>query len=290
MELLQTGIVLGLATGLIFATASVGLVVIFRTSGYLSFAQGDIAAVSLYVGLAGYHAGLPYPAVALIVVASGAVLAGLIGAFVVGPLERRGETVGALATVGVGLTIQGIENVVVGTQARPFPSLGTERLFTLGAVDVSPAELGSLIVAVVLFTALGVWFQRSRSGMAMRAANDNPMAARHVGIPAIRLKILSWVLAGALAGVAGLFVAPTYTLTPSSVNTILVFGFCTVVVGGFESILGALIAGVGIGIASNLVAIYLHPQLVSSSIYGLLLLVLLFRPYGLLGRRPLVRV
>jgi branched-chain amino acid transport system permease protein len=290
VELFETSVILGVTIGLVYALSGAGLVVIYRTSGYASFTQGDIAAVSLYVGLFLYQSGLPYPVMALLVVLVGALLGGLIGGFIVVPLERYGPLTAALATIGVGLAIQGTENVVLNPDPVAFPSAGDAPALTIGPVTLSVANVVQALVCVLLFVALGLVFRFSRTGIAMRAANDNPAAAGHVGLPGKRLKVISWVLAGGLAGVTGLFVAPLYSLSPTSVNAILVFGFATVVLGGFESITGALVAGVVIGVASNLVAAYLNPQLVTFGVYALVLLVLLFRPYGLLGRRPLVRV
>lgn len=290
MDLLMTSIVLGVSTGLVYALAGVGLVVIYRTSGYVSFAQGDIAAVALYTGLALHTAGWRYAWVALSVVVVGAILGGIIGAGIVVPLERYGPISAALATVAVGLIIQGLELIFVGGEPRAFPSIGEQTVATVGGVGVTASDVFAIVVAGLLFSAMGLAFRYTKTGMAVRAANDNPQAAEHVGIAQRRLKVLSWVVAGGLAGVCGLFIAPAFTLTPTSVNAIIVFGFLTVVVGGFESVLGTVIAGITLGVVGNLVAAYVDSQLVTTGVYVLLVAVLIFRPYGLFGRRPLVRV
>jgi len=290
VELLQTTLFLGVTLGLVYALVGAGFVVIYRTSGYVSFAQGDIATVGLFVGYFAYEAGLPYWWTVPLVIVTCAVLAGLIGRFVVIPLERFGALSAVLATIGVGLSIQGVEALTVGTTARAFPSPGTEILFRIGPVGMSTADVVTVGVCVLLFIALGLFFKVTKIGMAMRAANDNPLAANHVGLSSTNLKLLSWVIAGVLAGVTGLAVAPIYALYPGAVNLLLVYGFATIVLGGFESIVGALIAGIVLGVLGNLVAAYLNPNLVTFAVYLVVLLVLLFRPNGLLGRRPLVRV
>jgi branched-chain amino acid transport system permease protein len=292
MVIFETSLVLGVTLGLVYALAGVSLVVIYRTSGYASFCHGDIAAVSLYVGYLCHEAGLPYLVMALVVVATGAVLGLVIGAGVIVPLERFGHLSAALATVGVGLLIQGIENVTLSDlQPRPFPAAGgSGTAFTLGPVELHKSDVIAAVVCAALFIALGLFFKLSRVGVAMRAVNDNASAANHVGLSGRSLKYLSWGLSGALASVCGLFVAPIYSLTPYSVNALLVFGFATIVLGGFESVLGALVAGVVIGVASNMFAAYLDTNLVTFGVYVLLLVVLLFKPSGLFGRRALVRV
>lgn len=290
MQILETSIILGVTLGMVYALVGAGLVTIYRTSGYVSFCQGDIATVSLYVGLAGYKAGLPYWATAILVVAVGAVFAGLVGALIVVPIERFGMLSAALATVGVGLTIQGFEALLLQTDARGFPSPGDQGVLTLGPVTLTRTEVTSFIVCLVIFIALGLFFGKSRMGVAMRAVVDDRTAARHIGLSPRKLKYTSWVISGAIAGVTGLFVVPIYGLTPTAVNALLVFGFATVVFGGFDSVLGALIAGIVIGVFSNLVSAYLQPGVVDFALYILLFAVLLVRPFGLLGRRPLVRV
>ncbi|ALL79774.1 hypothetical protein AD006_32150 (plasmid) [Pseudonocardia sp. EC080610-09] len=290
MDIFLTGVILGVTLGLVYALVGAALVVIYRTSGYVSFAQGDIASAALYIGLFGYSAGLPYWLTAILVVVLGAVFGGVIGRFIVVPIERFGRLPAALATVGVGLTIQGIEAVTLNTEARGFPSAGSGPALALGPVTLTTADVISAVISGLLFLGIGLFFSRSRTGVAMRAVNDNEAAATHIGLSGKGLKHFSWVIAGGLAGVTGLFVAPIYGLSPTTVNAFLVFGFATVVLGGFESILGALIAGIVIGVATNLVAAYAQPSLVTFSMYALVLLVLLFRPAGLLGRRRLERV
>jgi branched-chain amino acid transport system permease protein len=290
VEILQLAIFGGLTIGVVYALAGASMVVVYRTSGYVSFAQGDIAAVALFVALWTSDQGASYPVVALVTVGVGAVLGGLIGGLIVVPIERFGAIHAVLATIAVGLIIQGIANVVVGAQPRAFPSPGENTIATVGAVNITQADIISLTASAAIFIGLGILFTRTRIGVAMRAISDSSEAANVMGIRSGQLRRLSWVIGGALAGVAGLFVAPTFALTPYSVNAFLIFAFCAIVLGGFESVIGALVAGIAVGIVSNLVATYLDPNLVSISVYALLLVVLLVRPHGIFGRRPIERV
>jgi branched-chain amino acid transport system permease protein len=280
----------GLIIGVVYALAGASMVVIFRTSGYISFAQGDIAAVALYIGLFTHNLGAPYAVVALVTIVSGAIFGGLVGSFVVVPIERFGAISAVLATIAVGVIIQGALTLTVGATPLAFPSPGKGVAFTLGDIDVQWADVIVLITGAMVFIALGLIFSRTSFGIAMRAINDSPNAAQILGIKAARLRRISWVIGGALSGAAGLFVAPTFALTPFSINTLLIFAFCAVVLGGFESIIGALVAGVIVGVASNLVAAFIDPNLVNFSVFLLLLIVLLVRPNGIFGRRPIQRV
>jgi len=290
MFLFESSLISGVVSGLIFALAGVGLIVIYRVSGYISFAQGDIAALSLYAGYWLHQGGMPYVVVALAVVLVGAVVGGLIGTFVVVPFERFGLLVAAISTIGVSIVIQGGENLAFGAQARAFPSAGSGSAFTLGSVSLSWADVVSFIVCGLVVAMLSMAFRKTSAGVAMRAVHDNPAAAEVLGIQGVTLKRMSWVVAGALAGVCGLFIAPIYALTPTSVNSILVFGFCAVVIGGFDSLVGAVVSGMLIGFITNLTAAYISPDLVTTLLFLSLVLVLIFRPHGMFGRRPIVRV
>lgn len=290
MFLLESSLISGIVSGLIYALAGIGLIVIYRVSGYISFAQGDIAALSLYVGYWMHQGGMPYAAVAIVVVLVGAVVGGLIGSFIVVPFERFGLLVAAISTIGVSIAIQGFENLMFGSQARAFPSAGSDTALTIGSVSLSRADVVSFVICGLIVAALSVGFRRTRAGVAMRAVHDHPDAAEVMGINGVTLKRASWVVAGALAGVCGLFIAPIYALTPTSVNSILVFGFCAIVIGGFDSLVGAVVSGMLIGFGTNLTAAYISPDLVTSLLFVALVVVLIVRPHGMFGRRPIVRV
>lgn len=290
MDLLQTSIVSGVVSGMLYALAGVALVVIYRVSGYVSFAQGDIAAVALFLGYFLYDGGTPYLLVAVAVVVTGAVLGGLIGRFIVIPMERFGLLAAAMATIAVAILLQGLEGAAFGGEARAFPSAGEGTAFTVGPVGLSWADVASFVVCGLIVAVLAVAFKYTRAGIAMRAVHDNPAAAEVLGIRATTLKRVAWVVSGALAGVVGLFIAPIYSLTPMSINALLVYGFAAIVVGGFDSIVGAVISGIVIGIATNLTAAYISADLVTTSLFALLVLVLLFRPQGMFGQKPMVRV
>ncbi|MFT4262234.1 MAG: branched-chain amino acid ABC transporter permease [Nocardioides sp.] len=290
MFLLESSLISGVISGFIYALAGIALIVIYRVSGYVSFAQGDIAALALYAGYWLHSGGLPYLLVALGVVVAGAVIGGVVGSLVVVPLERFGILVAAISTIGVSVMIQGGENLLFGADARSFPSAGQATAFSIGPVGVSRADALSLVVCVAVVAALSVAFRRTRAGVAMRAVHGNADAAMVLGLDAKRLKRVSWMVAGGLAGLCGLFIAPIYALTPTSVNSILVFGFAALVIGGFDSLYGAVISGVLIGFITNLTAAYISPNLVTALLFVALVVILILRPHGLFGRAPVVRV
>ncbi|GAA1936355.1 branched-chain amino acid ABC transporter permease [Nocardioides hwasunensis] len=290
MELLQTSLILGVVVGIVYSLSGAGLVVIFRTSGYISFTQGDIAAVGLFVGLAAYNSGAGYVWTALLVIAVSTLVGGLVGALITVPLEKHGHLPAALSTIATALIISGLLNLTVGGDPRSFPEVSRSEALSILGVQMSWSDVAGVLVSASVFIGLGVFFSRSRMGVAMRAVNDNKLAGELLGVPDRRLKLVSWTVAGALSGLLGLFVAPILSLSTVSVNTLLVFGFCAIVIGGFDSIFGALVAGTAIGVMTNLTSTYLDPNLVPTVLWASMLLVLLVRPNGLFGRRKLVRV
>ena len=290
MDLLASALVLGVVSGLLYALSGAGLVLIYRASGYVSFAQGDIAAVGLFASYGLYTAGAPYPVIAIVTVVVCAALAGVIAVTTVLPVEKHGALSAAMATIAVGIFLQGTATATVGNEARAFPSAGDGTAFSLGSLNFQQAQVVTVIAAALVFAALALAFKKTAIGVVIRAVNDNPTAAHLMGVPARRVKVLCWVGAGAMAGLAGLFVVPLYSLTPTSVNAILLFGFCAIVIGGFDSVSGAVIGGIVVGLTANLTSAYISTGLVFVVLYLVLLAILLVRPHGLLGRRPLERV
>jgi branched-chain amino acid transport system permease protein len=290
MQELESSLILGALLGLVYALSGAGLVAIYRTSKVINFAQGDVAAVGLYCALPLAAARVPYALVALIVVAACTVVSMLMGVGVSFISNRHNVLYANLATIGLALVIRGLLADTQGSLPQGFPSAGSSFLFHLGDVGISAANVLLVGVVIVCFLGLGLLFDRTRVGAAMRALSERPSTSRALGLPTIRLNLMAWGIGGVLAGLAGVVVAPIYLVTPTSVDNIVIYGFAAVVVGGFDSITGSLVAGVAIGVLTNLVAQYTSPNLVLFAVFVLMVIVLIFRPYGLLGRAPLQRV
>lgn len=290
MQELESSLILGALLGLLYALAGAGLVAIYRTSKVINFAQGDVATIGLYCALPLVAAHVPYALVAIIAVATSVVASMLMGVGVSFISDRHNALYANLATIGLALVIRGLLAYTQGSLPQGFPSAGSRFLFHLGDVGISGANVMLVALVVVCFIALGLLFDRTTIGAAMRALSESPSTSRALGLPTIRLNLLAWGIGGVLAGLAGVVVAPIYSVTPTSVDNIVIYGFAAVVVGGFDSITGSLIAGVVIGVLTNVVAQYTSPNLVLFAVFLLMAIVLIFRPYGLLGRAPLQRV
>lgn len=286
-QVLITGVVMGA----IYAITGAGLVVIYRTTGVINFAHGDVAAVGLFCAYGALRLGAPYAVAAIVAVVAAAALSALLGAVIGSRLFRRRPVLDLIVlTISAGLILQGLEGVVVGQSVRTFPAVAEGTLTTIGGVSVRVSDVVVVAVCVVVFCALYLFFDRTRTGTSMRALNENGEATRLLGVPVTRLRTLAWVLAGGLAGVAGLFVAPVYSLQPASMEVLVVYGFAVVVAGGFESVVGALVCGILVGVLQNAVSVFASSKLVLIAVAAFMLVVLAIRPAGLLGRRPVVRV
>ena len=286
-QVLITGIVMGA----IYAITGAGLVVIYRTTGVINFAHGDLAAVGLFCAYGALQLGAPYAVAAVVAIAASAALAAGLGRVVGSRLFRRRPVLDLIVlTISAGLILQGLEGVIIGQSVRTFPSIAGGQVARIGSVGIGADDIIVVSVCVVVFCALYAFFERTRTGASMRALNENAEATRLLGVPVTRLRTLAWMVAGALAGIAGLFVAPIYSLQPTSMEVLVVYGFAVVVAGGFESVVGALVCGILVGILQNAVSVFASSKLVLIAVAAFMLVVLAIRPTGLLGRRPVVRV
>lgn len=284
-------LIIGVVTGLVYALSGAGLVVIYRSSKVINFAQGDLAAVGLFVAYGASQSGAPYWAVALIAIVVATILGLLIGGVLgTGLTKQWGVLEVGLATIALSFLIEGLETQIYGGGTKAFPTVSNRVVFTTGGVNINVTDLVTLVVSCLVFGLLGLWFRSSNIGLAMRSVSEDPEASRWFGISDRKLRMISWGLAGALAGLAGLFIAPIYSLSPTSMGSVVLFGFVAVVTGGFESIAGAIVAGIGIGVITNITAAYVSVSLITPLMFVIMLIVLAFRPNGLLGARRLVRV
>lgn len=290
MHLFAQTVILGLITGLIYALTGAGLVAVYRTSRIINFAQGSIGTVGLYCAYPLTRGGHPYWLIAVVVLVTASVAGLLVGLIVTLVGSRRDELIAGLSAIGISLLIDGLITIIEGGGTRAFPSLGTERVFTLAGVAITRADVGIAVVAAVAFLLLGLMFSRTTTGLGMRAISENARAAQTIGVRSTQLRLASWLIGGLLAGIAALFLAPLLALTPTSIEGEMVYGFAAVVVGGFDSILGSLVAGVGLGIVSNIIGLYWDLNLVTTGLFVVMVALLVLRPYGLFGRRPLERV
>lgn len=287
-------LLVGLGDGAVYAMLGLGLVVIFRSTGLLNFAQGELAMFSTFIVWTIWDAGVPLWL---------AVLGGMVGGFAVGallhqvavrplgdPHQRPLATV--IVTIGLFLAVNGAAQLVWGTLDRDFPRLFGNGQVTVAGVAVAWQKIGAVAVLGVMVAAFWFLFQRTRLGLALRAVASNSESAALVGVPVPRLLMLGWGLAAAVGTVAGVFTAPNLGLGSNLMQLTLVFGFAAVTLGGFDSLIGAVVGGLVVGVLSSVLPQYapVFTKMRLAPAFLLILLVLLFRPQGLFGRKQVERV
>ncbi|MDQ2915665.1 MAG: branched-chain amino acid ABC transporter permease [Casimicrobiaceae bacterium] len=287
----------GLLSGVMYSLVALGFVLIYKASGVFNFAQGSLVffAALTFVGLTEH--GLSFGA-ALLVTLVVMVIAGLlIERFVLRPLVNQPQISLFMATIGLSFFIEGLAQIIWGASVRGL-DLGIQDepiawlSDTLGII-VSRFDLVAAGIAAVLVTALALFFSRTRIGRALRAVADDHQAALAVGIPLQQIWAIVWAVAGFLALVAGLLWGARNGVQ-FALTFVALKAFPVLILGGFESIPGAIVGGLIIGSTEKLAEVYLGPY-VGGGIEGwfpyvLALLFLLVRPEGLFGEKIIRRI
>lgn len=283
----------GVSAGVIYASLALAIVLIFRTTGILNFAQGEMALFSTYVTWwfvdQGMSVGLALALSVLVSFVGGA----LIERVIIRPFEKASPLVIVIATLGLFLALNSLAQVIFGTDAKQLASVFPDTVWTVGGVRIPLETVGLVVVLAIEGALLWLLFQRTRVGLAFRAVANSSESSRLLGIRVGSMLMLGWGLAAALGAVAGAMVVPTtQALTASSLQGVLVFAFAAAALGGFDSPVGAVVGGLIVGVAHALTIQYLEPlndiELVVP--FGIILVVLLVKPSGLFGSTRVERV
>jgi branched-chain amino acid transport system permease protein len=279
----------GLAAGAIYASLALALVMIYRATDLVNFAQGEMAMFSTYIAWTLVNAGLPFwGAFALTLGAS--FLGGMaIERIVIRPIENAPVLATVVVTLGLLLIFNALAGWLFTYTLQEFPSPFPDRpLF--GAL-LTTRDLGVIGVTLVMLALLFAFFRFTSAGLAMRAAAQNPESARLCGIHVGRMLAIGWGLAAAIGATAGMMVAPVLFLDPNMMGGVLLYAFTGALLGGITSPVGAVVGGLIVGVTENLVGTYLVPsQLKLTVALALIILVLVFRPAGLFGTTIVRRV
>jgi branched-chain amino acid transport system permease protein len=286
-------VVSGLAAGSIYASLALALVLIYRATDIVNFAQGEMATFTTYVAWSIMNHGVSYwPAFALTL--GFAFFFGLsIQRTVIRPVERRPEIVIVIVTIGLLIAINGLVGWIWGGETKALDSPFPNRSWEIGGVAISVQDVGTL--GVCLLTVLILWgfFRFTTIGLAMRSSAVNPDASRLLGVRVSWMLGIGWGLAAVLGAVAGLMAAPTVFLDPGMMLVILIYAFAAAVLGGIDSPVGAVVGGLLLGVIVNLLGAYVDfvgSELRLPTALAILLLVLIVRPQGLFGHLAVRRV
>ncbi|TAN52564.1 MAG: branched-chain amino acid ABC transporter permease [Betaproteobacteria bacterium] len=290
MEAFLHQVLAGLATGGIYASVALALVMIYQATHHLNFAQGEMAMFSTYIAWSLINAGLPYWAAFALTVVFAFILGVVIERVVIRPVENAP----VLAVVVVFIALLVILNSVTGwiytytikTFPSPFPA---QPLF--GNKYVSSHELGAIGVTLAVLLLLYGFFRYTPLGLAMRAAAQNPDSSRLVGIRVGWMLALGWGLAAAIGSVAGMMVAPIVYLDPNMMGGILLYAFAAALVGGIDNPGGAVFGGFLVGVLENVLGAFVIGNELKLAVALVLIIgVLVVRPSGFFGKVYVTRV
>jgi branched-chain amino acid transport system permease protein len=289
MDLLLHQVLSGLATGGIYASLALALVMIYQATHLVNFAQGEIAMFATYLAWTLIQAGVPYWGAFFITVVAAFVGGVVIERVIVQPVEN--SPVLALVIVFIGLLV--IFNSVAGWiytyTIKPFPSPFPEQpLF--GNTYLSSHDLGSAGVTLVVLLLVFGFFRFTPLGLAMRAAAQNPVSSKLVGVRVGWMLALGWGLASAIGAVAGMMVAPIVFLEPNMMGGILLYAFAGALLGGIDNPGGAVLGGFIVGVLENVVGMYLGSEIKLTVALVIIIAVLVVRPSGLFGKVHVARV
>lgn len=286
----------GLANGGIYASLAVALVLIYRATEVINFAQGALATFTTFVAWQLLQWGLSYWPTFVLTLAIAFALGVAVELVAIRPVERRGNVLTVvIASIGLLILLEGAVGWIWKPTVRFMPSPFPLHFWHVGGVAFSSQDIGTIGVSIASVVVLWAFFRFTKLGLAMRAAAVRPHAARLVGVRVSWLLSLGWGLAATLGAVAGLLVAPnpSVQLSPSMMDGILIYAFAAAVLGGLESSIGAVVAGLAIGVVLSLLGSYVSwvtPQLQLPAAFVLMLIVLLVKPSGLFGRTTVRKV
>jgi branched-chain amino acid transport system permease protein len=281
-------LVFGLAIGSVYGSLALALVLIYRTTRIVNFAQGEMAMFTTFISwsLITNHGLSFWPA--FFVTLGIAFLIGVgVERVVIRPFERASPLTVILATIGLFVIFNGLAAWIWSPQQKSYLGPFSAKPFDIGGVAISRQDVGVLVVTLISVIVLWVFFRYTRLGLAMRAAAVGPETSRLLGVRVGWMYAMGWGFAAALGAVSGMMVAPIAFLSPTMMQATLIYAFAAAVLGGIESPVGAMVGGLLLGVLTTMLGAYvgfISGELELPAAFVVLFLVLLVRPAGIFGR------
>jgi branched-chain amino acid transport system permease protein len=285
VELFFQVVISGITLGSLYSLVGLGFVVIYRATKVVNFAQGEMMMLGAMFALYFYSdLGAPYFAAFLLAV----LLCGTFGAALervaYRPLLNAPVVTLILATVAVGQMMRAAVRILRGSEVSRFPSILSAEPFVIAGLTFTPLSLSIITIAILLVCAFMLFFRNTRIGKGMEATSENRDAALLVGISVNQTFSLVWAIGSALAGAAGVLLAPLIIITPE-MGSIGIKGFIGAILGGFNSIPGAVAGCFLLGVIENLGGVYIASSMKDVIAFCVLVLILTIKPHGLFGRK-----
>ena len=286
-------LITGVSIGAIYALMAVALILVWRSTRVVNFAQAGQAVFSTYLGLEIHRITNNYWLALIAAVIAGGVLGGLVDLLLIRPLLKKSgngpeaAVAPVIATLGLLAVIQGVVAMWWGGEFRKYPTaFSAEGMSVFGTkIPFSPFDLFIVLVVIAVMIGFSQLFSRTGLGLSMRAGAFGPEVAALAGVRVRTVRTIGWSFAGAAGGVAGVLITPSTFLAPNSLDLLLVFGFTAAVVGGLDSLVGGAIGGLVLGIGLALILQYAGASFTFMTAFIVLLAVLLLRPQGIFGKR-----
>jgi branched-chain amino acid transport system permease protein len=282
----------GVTLGMVYAAFALALVLIWRSTRVVNFAQAPMAMLTTFVALSIIDAGHSYWLGFVAALAAGLLLGAVIERVVVRPVEGGPEINAVILTLGLFIVLHGVAAVVFGNNYRSFPAPFGVRGIEVGGATIALTgfNIFSILAVLAVMGLLVALFRFTDLGLRMRAAAHNQEVSRLLGVSVGRMLTLGWALAALVGSLSGLLIAGGGLVYPSFMDSVVVFGFVAAVLGGLDSAIGAVVGGLLLGISLSFVSGYVGSQLVALAALAILMVVLTLKPGGLFAQAAARRV
>ena len=276
----------GLATGSIYALAAIGFTLLWQASQTINFAQGEFVMLPAFFVLIGMHVlGMPLIAAMLFALVLSLILLGaMFKKLVIEPMLPHGTLPIVMATIALGILMKESVKEFYSAEAQPFPALVSDRTVDIFGAAVSFQDIANLVISLLVVVALQFFLNGTRTGRCMQATAQNPGVAEILGVNIKRMVLYTFLINAALATVASFLISPIYLAKFSNGEPIGLVAFIAAIVGGFNQVRGALVGGLLIGVVDNLAATYVSAQYRAAVPLVLLIVIILVRPQGIMGK------
>lgn len=292
MQQFLTTSLTGLTLGMVYAAFALALVLIWRSTRIVNFAQAPMAMITTYVALVVIDAGMSYWVGFAVALLAGLVLGAVLERTVIRWVHGKPEINAVILTLGLFIVIHALAAIIFGSRYRSFPAPFGLSGFKLGDVTVALTGFGifTILAVIAVMVLLLALFRFTDVGLRMRAAAFNQEVSRLLGVNVTRMLTLGWALAAVVGSLSGLLIAGGSLVYPGYMDSVVIFGFVAAVLGGLDSPVGAVVGGLVLGMSLSYISGYVGSELVPLGALAILIVVLLLRPAGLFSSATARRV
>jgi branched-chain amino acid transport system permease protein len=288
---MDQAIINGLAEGSVYALLALGLVFINRITQVATFAHGEVAACAAFIGFSIFQAtGMPFAAAVLCSILAGGALGYAIERIVIRRVQTSGLLATIIVTLGLYFVIHNAILAIWGPEVRPYPAIFGDATLRFAGVAIPSQHIGVIVTAFLIAVALAAYLRWTRTGLALRAIPQNRYGAEVIGLNLRRLNATAWIIGSAVGAMAGVLIAPLTFLNSNMMGAPLIKAFAVAALGGLDSLVGAFVGGLLLGVIENVMVVYIPTYLKDSIAFFFIFIVLLAQPKGLFGRVRMEKV